>query len=185
MLWVFFCAQQQDHKKAIEWYTKSSETGYAYAAKELAKYYLIGQNIEKDFNKGMELLEMAIANNDIDALLLKAVFLLRENRSNDDTKIALEILELLVENNNPMAQYLLGMMYLHEDGIEKDFVKGIKLIKQSAENGFVKAQTELGRCYEEGIGVLKNVNDAIFWYRKASYQGDEYATERVEELEDY
>ena len=43
----------------------------------------------------------------------------------------------------------------------------------------------LGHCYEDGLGVLKNSNDAIFWYRKASNLGSEEAAEKLDSLEEY
>ena len=76
-------------------------------------------------------------------------------------------------------------LYIFDDSIEQDYALGVQWLKKAAQNQHVEAMVALAKCYEEGYGVLKNVNDAIFWYRKASLMGNEEATERLNELEEY
>ena len=49
--------------------------------------------------------------------------------------------------------------------------KYIVELKQEAEQGDPNAQYQLGFCCEIGIGVDKNDNLAVYWYRKAAEQG--------------
>ena len=74
---------------------------------------------------------------------------------------------------------------LVDDIVEHDFALGIEWLKKAAENGHADSMYLLGHCYENGLGVLKNSNDAIFWYRKASDLGHEDATERLEQIDEY
>ena len=39
-----------------------------------------------------------------------------------------------------------------------------------------------GICFEKGWGCEINVDQALFWYRKAAVQGDQYAINAVERL---
>ena len=48
----------------------------------------------------------------------------------------------------------------------------VKQLMADAEKGDVKAQTELANSYYVGIGVPKNIQEAIKWWRKAADQGD-------------
>lgn len=48
----------------------------------------------------------------------------------------------------------------------------IKQLMREAEKGSIKAQTELANSYYVGIGVPKNIPEAIKWWRKAADQGD-------------
>ena len=81
------------------------------------------------------------------------------------------------------AQYTLGVIYLYDEIVQQDHELGIKWLKQAAENNDVDAQVALAKCYEDGRGVMKNVYEAMTWYMKASLQGNEEATERLNELE--
>ena len=44
--------------------------------------------------------------------------------------------------------------------------------REAAEMGNVKAQFKLAWCYEKGVGVKKDMEAAVRWYRKAAAQGD-------------
>ena len=42
----------------------------------------------------------------------------------------------------------------------------------ASDYGRPEAQLEVARCYQNGIGVAKNAENAIAWYKKAAEQGD-------------
>lgn len=48
-------------------------------------------------------------------------------------------------------------------------------LRVRAESGDVRAQADLGRCYALGIGVAKDVDEAVKWYRKAAARGNALA----------
>lgn len=48
----------------------------------------------------------------------------------------------------------------------------VKRYQEEAELGNVKAQFKLAWCYEKGVGVKRDVDAAVRWYRKAAAQGD-------------
>ena len=50
-----------------------------------------------------------------------------------------------------------------------------KQYREEAEMGNVKAQFKLAWCYEKGVGVKKDIEAAVRWYRKAAAQGDSAA----------
>ncbi len=58
----------------------------------------------------------------------------------------------------------------------------IKIIRVSAEKGSAEAWLGLGECYYWGIGVKKDMEEAIKWYRKAAEQGLEYAAQQLSML---
>ena len=55
------------------------------------------------------------------------------------------------------------------------FAANIDELKKAAEQGDAQAQHNLGLCYANGIGVEKNLSEAVKWYRKAAEQGDAQA----------
>ena len=50
--------------------------------------------------------------------------------------------------------------------------EAVKQYQEAAELGNVKAQFKLAWCYEKGVGVKRDVDAAVRWYRKAAAQGD-------------
>lgn len=52
-----------------------------------------------------------------------------------------------------------------------DYSKYNDALVKKAQSGDAKAQNSLGWCYQYGIGVTKNYNEAVKWYRKSAEQG--------------
>lgn len=59
----------------------------------------------------------------------------------------------------------------YDDG---DYAKALQLWLPLAEHGNPLAQTRLGFMYGNGIGVDRNVDEAIRWYGRASEAGQGY-----------
>ena len=57
-----------------------------------------------------------------------------------------------------------------------------KCFKKAAEQGHVKAQFELAKCYDIGFGVMSDMQQALFWYRKAAEKGHTDAIKRLSEI---
>ena len=47
--------------------------------------------------------------------------------------------------------------------------------RKAAEQGLAFAQFKLGQMYDKGVGVPKDVAEAVKWYRKAAEQGEALA----------
>jgi TPR repeat protein len=61
---------KQNHKKAVEWYTKAAEQGDAQSQYNLAVSYLEGEGVKKDEQKAIMLLRQAAEQGDTDAKAL-------------------------------------------------------------------------------------------------------------------
>ena len=55
-----------------------------------------------------------------------------------------------------------------------DYSKYNDALVKKAQSGDARAQNNLGYCYENGLGVTKDYNEAVKWYRKAAEQGNAY-----------
>ena len=55
---------------------------------------------------------------------------------------------------------------------EKDRYKNIQQIQKVADQGDAKAQRVMGFYKLMGLGVPKNISDAVHWFRKSADQGD-------------
>jgi TPR repeat protein len=59
----------------------------------------------------------------------------------------------------------------------------VQIVLKKAINGDVDAQRELGNWYLNGLGVPKNYEEAMKWYRKAAAQGDVVAQDWLKQPE--
>jgi len=71
---------------------------------------------------------------------------------------------------------LIGSAYAYDDAynalVNGDYQKAFVIIKPLAEqNGDVWSQNNLGMLYREGEGVVKNYEQAVYWFTKAAEQG--------------
>lgn len=61
---------RRSHKKAMEWWNKSSLQGYAPAQYNLGELYFTGEGIKRDFVEGCKWLKTAASQGHIDAVKL-------------------------------------------------------------------------------------------------------------------
>ena len=54
-------------------------------------------------------------------------------------------------------------------------------LKREAEKGNKDAQMVLARCFVRGLGVKKNINDAVVWFKRAAEGGNKSAQFILEE----
>jgi predicted nucleic acid-binding Zn-ribbon protein len=66
------------------------------------------------------------------------------------------------------AQNYVGEIYLKGLGIAPDYDMAAVWLKKSAEQGFKRAKINLGYLYEQGLGVPKDLSQALNLYRDAS-----------------
>ena len=69
-----------------------------------------------------------------------------------------------------------------ERDFREDSEKMIRLTRKAAECGDPEAQYRLAQFHEDGIRVERDVEQAIFWYRKAAWQDYGPAVEKCREL---
>jgi TPR repeat protein len=75
--------------------------------------------------------------------------------------------------------YFIGLSYLHGSGVNQDDEEAQNYFWQGAENGDIDSFFMIGFTHEMGIGVKKNISEAIMWYKKAAEKGHQEAIERL------
>ena len=79
-----------------------------------------------------------------------------------------------------MRQFLKPLLQKQRNPV---FIDAYRIFTDIPFEGFVAAQINLGQLYSQGIGVKKDLDKALEWYRKAAEQGNEFAKEKVTEIE--
>ena len=109
--------RSEDVRKAIDWYRKSADQGYAPAQANLAGIYIYGDTVPPEVKRGFRLAEAAAnQNNNHGQFLVAYVY----HHSNKDYRLAMQWYETAAKNNNPAAANQLGVLYFNGEGVEKE-----------------------------------------------------------------
>ena len=69
------------------------------------------------------------------------------------------------ENGNSTAQYQVGYIYHNgENGISRNYAKARYWFEKAASKGNAAAAYYMGTYFYEGLGVDKNMHEAIKWF---------------------
>ncbi len=93
-----------------------------------------------------------------------------------DYKLSKKYAEISMNNGNAIGAVLLGIIENklgNKDKAKKCFLFAVEHISDLKSKPL--GQNRLGYMYSEGLGVQKNLTEAIKWYRKAADQGDALA----------
>ncbi|WP_108061605.1 tetratricopeptide repeat protein [Poseidonibacter lekithochrous] len=158
---------EKDANKAEYYFNKAGELGYLSAYTKLAEIYYE----EKDFKKAIEYIKIAANKGHLDAISwLGKIYI--DGFSQDGYEIKKDInkgIQYLKESDEiPFSSYTLGTIYLEKH----DYINTIKYFKKTLEDSFsnyykVDASFEIGLLYERGLGVEKDLEEAVKYFKKS------------------
>ncbi|GBC20336.2 kinase-like domain-containing protein [Rhizophagus irregularis DAOM 181602=DAOM 197198] len=79
--------------------------------------------------------------------------------------------DLTVELENVVAQFELAYMYYYGIDVDRSYYNAFKLFEKLSEKDNPRGMKWLGYCYEFGFGTEKNVDKAVYWYKKSADKG--------------
>lgn len=170
--------------EALRLYQSASQKGNIEARIRLiaGPLHLHGQASQEDVTKSISLLEPLADGANGHALAqfeLGKCFEEGLKGVKKDLKRAVHYYGLAVAQKYPDACINLGALYSQGGhGIPKNPKEGFRLFKIAAEQKDFHGEYNLGVCYEEGIGVDKNIDQALICFRQAAEQG--YASAQYE-----
>lgn len=100
-----------------------------------------------------------------------------------DTLKAVSLISKAAERNIASARYNNGILQLNGIGIKWDPFSAFENIKFAAESGMPEAQYVMGIFYTDDLIVIRNINIAKLWFRKAAENGFEPAKRALAELQ--
>lgn len=172
----------KNYTRAVKYFRKAAEQGYAPAQNMLGICYEYGRGVEQDYAKAVEWLrKAAVQGHALAQFNLGYCYYLGRVVEQDYAK-AVEWYRKAAVQGYAEAQVYLGNCYYIGIGVERDYGVAVGWYRRAAEQGQVLAQYLLGNCYENGRGVAKNIDEAIKWYRKAAAQGNADANQRLREM---
>ncbi len=165
---------EKDAISAVKWLRKAAEQGYAPAQNVLGCCYRDGFGVEKDEREAVAWILKAVEQQYDKACLslgncyLDGIGVEKDEREAVKWFCKAAELELGYGLETSGLHALKGMAEQRKN-VEKE------TLEELAEQGSPSAPFWLARCYEDGIGVEKDENEAVKWYRKAGENGNYWA----------
>ena len=168
--------------KAVEWYQKSADQGYAPAQEALALFYLYGDGgLTQNSQKGINLLRESGKNGNPDAHFTLGLIYedgIKGYLGKNSTE-SLKWYRMAAQSEHIGAQYKLGHNFLYGKGAPSDLEEAMMWFKKAADNGNLMAMTELAVLYEDGIGVPKDRVEATRLFKVVEKAKSDNANEHL------
>ena len=170
--WEGYGVQPINQQKAIAYFKKSYEAGYAVAGYDVAAFLPDGSPEQKEIRNHAKDKILESANEGDVFAQASAAWGYREGYGTAvDHVEAVKWVRKAAEQGFARAQYDLGFMYEFGTGVERSNEKAAEWYLKAAEQGYARAQFWLGYMYEYGTGVEQSYEKAAEWVQKAADQG--------------
>ena len=168
--------QPINNQKAIAYFKKSYEAGYAVAGYDVADSLPDGSPEQDEIRKNAKDKILELANEGDACAQNNLGWMYKYGRGVEQSyeKAAGWYLKA-AEQGYADAQCNLGFMYELGDGVEQSYEKAVEWYLKAAEQGLARAQNNLGFMYQNGTGVEQSYEKAEEWYLKAAEQVKEKA----------
>lgn len=153
-----------NYKEALHFLQKSPGRNSAETRYMMGYIYYNGYgNVQPDYVKAFELLNLAADDQNIKAMLLIAKMYQRGEGVEQNYAKAFSWYRLAADCNSQEALYYVGAMYYNGNGVTPNYPEALKWFKKAAEKGNLLAIQYLIIMYREGQGVEKNEKEVKKW----------------------
>lgn len=171
---------QEEGQVAFNKMCKCQSLGDAEAQFILGWMLYDGISVEKDEEKGLELLRRSADKGFVDAMSLLGLVL--KNKGCYDE--AIQYFSKAVEKGHPLAIHNLGNCYFYAWGVERDTDKAIELWRKGAEMNNPDSLYALGNCYLLGEYIAQDIDKAIESFALSANLGNQMAVEKLIDVYD-
>jgi len=166
-----FQLNRGEFKEAIAEFEPLLAEEYSPAQYQMALIYLNGWGVKKDPQKAFELLNLASAQNNPDALFSLSLMYSEGKIVKKDLKTAYTLMEKAANKNLASAQFNLAVMLADGKGAYQNSQKAARWYEKAARQNYALAQFNLALMYYEGIGVKKSTKMSYVWNYIAAKSG--------------
>lgn len=160
---------------------EKAEKGSVEAQLALGVIYLSGIDIKKDKVKGKKYIEMASINGSAPAQYMYGGLLLEDDKlSNDKLIESASWIKKSADNGYLKAVTTLAEMYAEGKIYKQNTELALHYYEMASKMGDVTSQVTTAGIYDFSFNSDKI--KAFAWYKTASFQGSEYASEMAEKL---
>lgn len=157
---------QNKYDVAFEAYARLAKSGNPLGLVLMGKYYIDGNHVGKDIEKGMQYYldavskGCALANNYIGS------FYLNDKHGKHDNKLATEYYNKYPQSISSISQ--LGYCHLYGLGVDKNINKAGEYFETAAKSGYITSLYNLAHCYYQFFDKDKQNNKISTLYFKQS-----------------
>ncbi|MEM6382092.1 MAG: tetratricopeptide repeat protein [Pseudomonadota bacterium] len=175
----------RDAEEAAAWYQLAAEAGDPEAQVLLATMKLDGVDIELDETGAAKLLREAQLGGSVEAKQMLGMLMLEGRGVDRDIPRAARMISEAADAGNPAAQYTLGVLYEEGLGVLQDSESAYIWYERAARGGDSEAQVVFALGIISGIASDPelsdelNIENAIFWLRRAAEAGNPIAENRL------
>ena len=169
-----------DLAEAARWNELAAAQGDATAALNLGVQYVHGLGVSQDCVRAFALFSAAASHGNAEAHANLGAMYWKGLGVEQSASNAFKRFQRSQELGCVQGTFALGLLYGIGAGVAKDRQMAAACCLSAARSGHVGAQKQLGRMYLNGTGVSWSEQDAIYWYRMAAAQGDEFARQAVD-----
>ncbi len=159
---------EKDYAKAVCFYRRAAELGYAKGECSLGYMYATGKGVEKDYHEGISWFQKAANQGYAEGQHNLGMMYDKGWGVSQNKTRAIEWYLKAARQGYDSAQFSLGIMHEKAQGVPRDYARAFTWYRQAADQGNVKAQTNLGGMYYRGRGVVKDYKTALYWFKKAA-----------------
>uniref|UniRef100_K9ILT1 DAP3-binding cell death enhancer 1 n=1 Tax=Desmodus rotundus TaxID=9430 RepID=K9ILT1_DESRO len=171
-----------DHKAAFSYFQKAAARGYSKAQYNEGLCHEYGRGTSRDLSKAVLCYQLAASQGHSLAQYRYARCLLQGPASSGDPeqRRAMSLLEQAADSGLREAQAFLGVLFTKEPYLDEQ--RAVKYLRLAANNGDSQSRYHLGICHEKGLGVQRNLGEAVRCYQRSAALGNEPAQERLRTL---
>ncbi|KAK2502733.1 hypothetical protein MC885_005160 [Smutsia gigantea] len=171
-----------DYAAAFSYFQKAADRGYSKAQYNVGLCHERGRGTSRDLSKAAFYYQLAASQGHSLAQYRYARCLLQDSASlrNPGQQRAVSMLKQAADSGLREAQAFLGVLFTKEPYLDEQ--RAVKYLRLAANNGDSQSRYHLGICYEQGLGVQRNLGEAVRCYQQSAALGNEPAQERLRAL---
>ncbi|XP_053422237.1 death ligand signal enhancer [Nycticebus coucang] len=171
-----------DYTAGFSYFQKAADRGYSKAQYNTGLCHEHGRGTPRDISKAVLYYQLAANQGHSLAQYHYARCLLQDPASSwgPEQQKAVSMLKQAADSGLREAQAFLGVLFTKEPYLDEQ--RAVKYLWLAASNGDSQSRYHLGICYEKGLGVQKNLREALRCYQQSAALGNEPAQERVRTL---
>ena len=151
--------------KALYWFERSANRGYAEAQVKIAEYYYHGIGTQVDKLSSVYWLEQATVQGNCHAQVTLAKMYATGDGIKKNDSLAASLFELAANQGNLEAQIRIAQYYKDGVGVSKSSEEAIKWLETASKQGSKEAIYKLALMYDYGDGVARDAAKATQLYK--------------------
>ncbi len=174
----------RDDRQGVFWYRKAADAGDPDSMFALGLFHYRGQGVARDYVEAARWYERAIDKGHARAMhnygnLLQDGLGVEKNEAQ-----AVDYFRRAAQLGFAGSFPAVGEAYYAGRGVNRDLREAERWYREGAKRGVSTGLAGMGMLYERGEGGLaKDMAEAAMYYRKAAEAGDEFALQRLRELD--